>query len=119
MERKPSDALDELGQAISELGGSVGKLAIWIALSTMLGLWRAWVMVKLWGWFVVPAFGLPPLRVVIAYGLVTLFAALREKGLSKELMKPTGRSEALNKIFTAAFGLLLIFIVGWVASFFV
>ncbi len=30
---------------------------------------RSFVLVTLWGWFVVPAFGLPPLSKINAYGL--------------------------------------------------
>ena len=37
---------------------------------------RAAVFVKLWGWFVVPAFGLPEVGYVMAAGLMTVAMAL-------------------------------------------
>ena len=30
---------------------------------------RAWVIVKLWNWYLIPAFSMTPLRVVYSYGM--------------------------------------------------
>lgn len=40
-----------------------------ILLVVPLVLLKAWVLTYLWKWYVVPMFGLPPLRLVFAFGL--------------------------------------------------
>ncbi len=42
-------------------------------LGLVLALYSGWVAVKLWGWFVVPSFGIAPPPVVIVAGLMLLF----------------------------------------------
>lgn len=118
MERSTREALDELGNALNALGASLGKLVIWLSLSTCLGLFRAWILVKIWAWFLAPAFGLPPLRVLVAWGIVAFFAALRLKGATKNESKDISKADALWMFSTTAFGLLLVLGTAWIVSFF-
>lgn len=46
--------------------------ALIVGLLAPLIILRAWVMSVVWGWYVVPAFGVAPLRVVYAFGLSLL-----------------------------------------------
>ncbi len=50
----------------------VAAVPIGLAILVPLVLVRAWVIAVLWGWYVVPAFGLAPLRLVYAFGLSLL-----------------------------------------------
>jgi len=39
-------------------------------------LWKAWVIVQLWAWFVVPYFHLPALSVWLVWGLLSLYGLI-------------------------------------------
>ena len=47
------------------IGGTVGIVAVMVGSA----LWRGYVLSTLWGWFVVPLFGLPKLAIAPAIGL--------------------------------------------------
>lgn len=53
-----------------ELEAWEGAAAIVLALASVP--WSAWVLTVLWGWFVVPVFGLPPVTLWQAAGLSVL-----------------------------------------------
>lgn len=40
-------------------------------------IFRVWVITLLWAWFCVPTFGLPPISVVTAWGMLFLVFAVR------------------------------------------
>jgi len=44
-------------------------LAMILALLMLLGFYNAWAISLLWGWFIVPAFALPALTILQAWGL--------------------------------------------------
>lgn len=46
-----------------------GKMVLYIVIGTGCGIVRAWVLCKLWLWFVVPQFHLANLHISVAYGL--------------------------------------------------
>lgn len=58
--------------ALAIIGGIVAFIIIW-ALSSM---WSGYVLSILWGWFVVPTFGLPSLSVVTAIGIAIVVSYL-------------------------------------------
>jgi putative Mn2+ efflux pump MntP len=57
---------------MSAFGGFVGVLAL-LTLSSM---WRGYVLTVLWGWFVVPTFGLSALALAPAIGLAMVVSFL-------------------------------------------
>lgn len=48
-----------------------GATMVGLLLSVPLGVYRAWVFMLLWGWFVVPALNVPAVGFWMAYGLMT------------------------------------------------
>lgn len=52
-------------------------IALIALLSTPFSLWRSWVFVQLWAWFVVPYFHLPPVSTWLVFGLFTLISLIR------------------------------------------
>ena len=54
------------------LGGVVG-IALLIALASV---WRGYVFSVLWGWFIVPIFGLPVLTIPVAIGVAMVVSFL-------------------------------------------
>lgn len=73
---------------------------------------NAWVITKLWGWYVVPAFGLQPLRMIYAFGLSVLAGMFRTGYYGEDNRAPTLKIAAALSIPVAA--LLL----GWIGTFF-
>jgi hypothetical protein len=55
-----------------------------VALGAM---WEGWVLAILWGWFVVPVFGLPALSVPVAIGLCLIASVLTNHKTGKEAEK--------------------------------
>jgi len=49
---------------------------------------KAWVLTWLWKWYVIPVFGLPPLRLVFAFGLSLTANYLLPNGPSEKLKGP-------------------------------
>lgn len=48
---------------------ALGKIVVYIFIGILCGVVRAWVLCKLWLWFVVPQFHVQPLHLGVAYGL--------------------------------------------------
>ena len=82
-------------------------LVAWLAPISLL---RAWTVTKLWGWYVVPGFGVPPIHMSLAFGLGILigclmpFSAKSDRKWYATLLLPVGN---------AFFALLL----GWIGTF--
>jgi hypothetical protein len=56
--------------------GGLGILAAVLTTIVVGSIWGGWVLAKLWGWFIVPLFGLSPLTVVQAIGLNLVVVSL-------------------------------------------
>lgn len=57
-------------KALAIFGGTVG----YIAIRTLAVMWDGYVLTVLWGWFIVPTFGAPPLKIPAAIGLSIIVA---------------------------------------------
>ena len=87
----------------------VGIIATIILVIGSLGLMavlRGWVLSILWGWFMVPVFGLPVLNIPFAIGLALVVRLLTSSSSSKDDDK-----YAWTKPFLSPFAALL---VGWI-----
>ncbi len=102
------------------IGGVVGGLVI-LALLPLLVLpeafFSAWVTLKLWGWFVVPAFGIAPPPFLLTVGLIAFISYLQ--GSNK--FPKTDDSESAWKnvvwmLFRGFFFLTFGYLIHWWAS---
>lgn len=77
-------------------------------------MWRAFVLVLLWGWFVVPLFALPPLRIPFAIGLSLVGSMMASsRGYEDDEEGP------MDVLIRAALTPSIVLLVGWIASKFV
>lgn len=73
---------------------------------------RAWVLATLWGWYVVPAFGVQPLRMVYAFGLALLASyTLPRHGKDEKTL--------LRTMLDAVLGALVALVAGWIGTLFI
>ena len=72
-------------------------------------LWAGWAVTILWGWFVVPTFGLAQISISQAAGLSLLVAAMRVK-----LAAPKDNTTLGMKLFAIIAGPPVTVGVGWV-----
>ena len=73
---------------------------------------RGWVVMKLWGWLIVPTFDLNPLRLIEALGL-SLVVSL----LTIQKIEPN-EDDALTSAITGILFNLIFLLVGWVYTLF-
>ena len=82
------------------------------AIIVPLVLLRAWVLATLCGWYVVPAFGVQPLRMVYAFGLALLATyTLPHRGKDEKTLPRT--------ILDAALGAVVVLVMGWIGTLFI
>lgn len=86
-------------------------LVVWVLPVVLL---RAWVITKLWTWYVEPGFGVLPLRMSIAYGLSVLIVLLVPRTSAGKDTR-----SATQILFEPFFGPAFALLVGWIGSFFV
>jgi hypothetical protein len=89
----------------------VGATILVVALTIGTILLNAWVLVILWGWFMVPLFGLPALNIPYAIGIQLVLGLLRRTNSDTA---PSGRKWYENAgivIGTPLFALLIGYIV--------
>lgn len=89
----------------------LGGFAVLLLSFVWVAAWSGFTLSVLWGWFVVPMFGLPALSVAQAYGIALVVRAA--KGLDTRTEKnPDSFGAALGKAFVLApiaCGLFLLF----------
>ncbi len=94
------------------LGKSAGLSLIMVAQIT----WNGFVITILWGWFVVPHFGVAPLNIptAIGLGMVALLFSRGQILLEDEYQKSLIMRKAYN-FFEPA----LLLLIGWIATWFI
>lgn len=95
------------GAIICIIVGAIGMMV----LSSVLG---GFVLVKLWGWFIIPTFGLPALSIPVAIG-ITLMSKYMTIQKKPEMQDDDFVSQYS---FAIAFPLVTL-IIGWIVHFFV
>lgn len=83
---------------------------------------RGWVLCKLWAWFVIPTFALPPLHVAVAIGLMVVVAMFKGfRPAPKTPSQTTGEVIASmgSSILISVVGPFLSLLTGWIVKQFV
>ena len=102
-------------KALAIFGGVVA-FAISLVLLTMLS---AWVVATIWGWFIVPTFGLKPLGIAQAMGISLCVGVLTRKvDAESRDGKTKGIGAAVEKLVEAVVYLLLVVAIGWLIHLF-
>lgn len=81
-----------------------------------LAILRAWVLTMLWDWYLVPGFGMAPLRVVYAFGVTLIVGYL----LPRPLRSVDGSAKKPgHDLATALLAALFALAMGWVGTLFI
>lgn len=107
---KRSNANGEIATAVL-----FGVLAVAFIAIVWGAFWGGLTLSVLWGWFVVPVFGLPALGVAQAYGLALVVRAVRGGNLDKSPDDQFG-VVMVKAIVTPPLACALLLGVGWVAK---
>ena len=75
-----------------------------------------WALSTLWGWFIVPVFGLPSISIVQAIGISLLVGSF--KGSSQSSRKDKTTSESLGEITVALLMPPFSVFLGWIVTLF-
>lgn len=100
-----------------QLLGCLVALLILIVLVPVMAVMQGWVLTILWGWFVVPTFGLPQLSIAVAIGFSLIVSLFRGAQQSKT---PDERSteEKVGQALVLFFGPLIVLFFGWIVHLF-
>lgn len=105
---KTDTSLDDILKPIAGLILLIPGFCLLIAASAV---WRGYVLSILWGWFMVPAFGLPALTVPLAIGLSLVVGFLTAHRLKKDKDFEWGWAIG-NMIFAPA----MVLLIGWIVT---
>jgi hypothetical protein len=89
-------------------------LAVMVALIVPIALYFAWAATHLWGWFIVPTFGAPPLTVLQAWGICLTLAMLKPR---IDWKKTGGEVDLANGFLAVLLGPLLALALGYAIRF--
>lgn len=94
----------------------LGLLTIVIVSVIVSVLMNGWVLSILWGWFISPLFGLPPLSVASAIGLALIFGMfMRTDNLNEDKTKNLGEM-IVFLVAQAVLSPLFTLFVGWIVK---
>lgn len=102
---------DRKTKALAALGVLMGLPA----LIAVLSIWRGFILSILWGWFVVPAFGLPALSIAFAIGVALIVGHLSHEANVKRDDKKGFGAVVAGAFIGPAFTLLI----GWIVTWFI
>jgi hypothetical protein len=93
--------------------GTVAFLCLFaVTLTIPLILLNAWVITKIWDWYIVRAFGIAPITMITAFGLSILINMLHLQQYNEDKRDPYAQAGGL---IAAPLGALLM---GWIGTFF-
>jgi hypothetical protein len=75
---------------------------------------KAWVLTYLWQWYVMPVFGVPPLRLVFAFGL-----SLTINYLLPHIDPPKEQEKTLAPMVKMILSPVLAILFGWIGTWFI
>lgn len=85
-----------------------------IVLVVISSILRGYVLSVMWGWFVVPTFGLPPLNIPIAIGLALIIAFTTHQVSLKKEEQDFGSQIGNSLIYP-----ILLLGIGWIVTLFI
>jgi hypothetical protein len=85
-------------------------LPLYIAFAAM---WEGYALSVLWGWFVVPMFGLPALSIPFAMGLALVVGLLTSHRLGNEA---TDDSKQWRMVWVAVMRPAMVLLIGWIVT---
>lgn len=92
-----------------KFGLGVAKLLGWTALLAASSIWRGYVLSILWGWFIVRAFGAPPLNIPLAIGLSLIVGFLTQRLTKKQ-------EDVYFLVMGASLGPAMVLLFGWIVT---
>jgi hypothetical protein len=102
------------------IGLSYFGLAVLAVVSVVVGaLMNGWVLSILWGWFVLPLFGLPSLSIPKAIGLALVVGVLTKQDTQSESSNKETSNPIMALIARAVFAPLFVLLIGWVVKLYI
>jgi len=74
-------------------------------------MWHGFIFMTLWGWFIVPTFGLAPLTLAVAIGV-----ALVVRMLTISFKVDAKSPDVIKGFFTGMFGYAIFLLIGWIVK---
>jgi len=86
------------------LTGCIGMVVLGISALFIGALLRAFIITQIWGWYMVPLFGVAPITMVLAFGLACIvqLLTLNRAGLSADRVAENKDAENSHAILSAA-----------------
>lgn len=103
------------GVAVAALIGMLAAIPLSLFWGALCG---SFALSVLWGWFVVPLFGLPALSMAYAYGVALVFRAAAGMRSEPKSEKKLGQLIAERFILPPVFAAVLL-LAGWIAKSFI
>jgi hypothetical protein len=96
--------------------GCIGILAAVLTTLVVGSIWGGWVLAKLWGWFIVPLFGLSPLTFVQAIGVNLVVSAFVASSPTKESKNQSSTEAWFRIVGVTVFQPLTYLVMGWIVQ---
>lgn len=90
-------------------------LFITVVMTAALTTWEGFVLSKMWGWFLVPTFGLPAITIPVAIG-ICLIAAFLTHQQNFKVKSGDDLKDAFNAWGYGFVVSLMIFFIGWIVK---
>lgn len=104
---------EEKGGKIAGALVAMGMLALWAPMALLDG----WVMSKLWGWFMVPTFGLPPIGIAASIGVALIVVHTTHQGSSYYDIEKHGAEVVAGRVIgRGLFAPLWLLLTGWIVK---
>jgi len=104
--------MEILGSLIAIFGIALSVICI----TTLLIVIQGWVISTLWGWFIVPTFGLPELTIPIAMGIAMILSITnpRSAKIIKSIKEKKEKAEMIEEITVPLIRPFLVVFVGYI-----
>jgi len=95
----------------------IGYITTFLILAFLSALWSGYALSVLWGWFMVPAFSLPPLSIGYAIGVAMVVSYLTQP-VKLDDHKKDWKENLINGVTVAALRPAISLLLGWVVTLF-
>lgn len=105
---------------MKELSEAFGKFIFSFAMSIAFSVYNAWLFKDVWGWFVVPAFGVAEIGLALSFGLLMTIAwPLAHLHLFGQWLYDRGDEKKVGPVgrgFTISLAHSLVWVIGYVVA---